>query len=43
MIIDALEELGPCLSTKITSYLVDNHGLSPTAARQRRQEIKLDD
>ncbi|HHF0815598.1 TPA: hypothetical protein ACPIDV_004653 [Pseudomonas aeruginosa] len=35
MIIDALEELGPCLSTKITSYLVDNHGLSPTAARQR--------
>lgn len=35
MIIDTLEELGPCLSTRLASYLVDNHGLSPDAARQR--------
>lgn len=35
MIIDVLEDLGPCLSTKLTSYLVDNHRLSPAAARQR--------
>lgn len=35
MIIDALEVLGPCLSTRLASYLVDNHGLSLVAARQR--------
>jgi hypothetical protein len=35
MIIGALEELGPCLSSKLAGYLVDNHGLSPDAARQR--------
>lgn len=35
MVIEALEVLGPCLSTKLASYLVDNHGLSPEAARQR--------
>ncbi|HHM8119834.1 hypothetical protein QK357_13100 [Pseudomonas aeruginosa] len=35
MIVEALEELGPCLSTTLTSYLVDNCHLSPAAARQR--------
>lgn len=35
MIIDALEELGPCLSTQLASHLIEKHGLSPSAARQR--------
>lgn len=35
MIIDALEELGPCLSTQLASHLVEKHGLSHDAARQR--------
>lgn len=35
MIKDALEELGPCLSTKLANYLVEKHGLSSEAARQR--------
>lgn len=35
MVIDALNEIGPCLSTKLASFLIETHGLSPDAARQR--------
>ncbi|WP_308724895.1 hypothetical protein [Metapseudomonas otitidis] len=35
MIIEALEELGPCLSTKLASHLVAHYDLSQDAARQR--------
>ncbi len=35
MIINALQELGPCLSTTLASHLIKYYGLSPDAARQR--------
>ncbi len=35
MIEDALEKLGPCLSTELTEYLVNNFHLTNAAARQR--------
>lgn len=35
MVIEALKELGPCLSTDLADYLVQNYGLTPAAARQR--------
>lgn len=35
MVVDALKVLGPCLSTDLSEYLVQNYGLTPTAARQR--------
>jgi hypothetical protein len=35
MIVDALQRLGPCLSTKLAEYLIKTYGLTPAAARQR--------
>lgn len=35
MLNDALEALGPCLSTTLAHYLVEHRGLSAAAARQR--------
>lgn len=35
MIIDVLREIGPCLSTNLAAFLIQTHGLSPAAARQR--------
>ena len=35
MVIEALNILGPCLSTDLTKYLIKTHHLNPTTARQR--------
>src|SRR5690606_8003039 len=35
MVIDALQKLGPCISTKLAEHLVADKGISPIAARQR--------
>lgn len=35
MIVEALRQLGPCLSTDLADYLVSQLGLTSTAARQR--------
>ncbi len=35
MVLNALKQLGPCLSTDLTDYLIKQHQLTPTAARQR--------
>lgn len=35
MVVNALRQLGPCLSTDLTDYLIKNFGLTSTAARQR--------
>jgi hypothetical protein len=35
MLVEAMKRLGPCLSTQLTDYLVETHGLQPAAARQR--------
>lgn len=35
MVVDALRLLGPCLSTELAEFLIEQHGLSPAAARQR--------
>lgn len=35
MLVEALENIGPCLSTELADYLVRTHGLTPEAARKR--------
>lgn len=35
MITEALQKIGPCLSTELAEYLIKTHGLSPVSARQR--------
>jgi hypothetical protein len=35
MLVEALESIGPCLSTELAEYLVRTHGLTPEAARKR--------
>jgi hypothetical protein len=35
MLVEAMKRIGPCLSTQLTDYLVQKHGLQPAAARQR--------
>lgn len=42
MVVNALKKLGPCLSTELTSYLVENFGLTPVAARQRVSRAPLE-
>jgi hypothetical protein len=35
MLVEALQIIGPCLSTELADYLVGTHGLTPEAARKR--------
>jgi hypothetical protein len=35
MLVEAMERLGPCLSTSLTEHLINVHHMQPAAARQR--------